>query len=48
MSETLIQNAKSMIWKKKPFPTRDYLLACIVEELKELNESLKKISYKEK
>ena len=41
MSDTLIKNVKNMIWEKKPFPTRDYLLACIVEELKELNENLK-------
>jgi len=46
MSKTLIQNAKHMIWKKKPFPTRDYLLACVVEELKEMNESLVEITKK--
>jgi len=41
MSETIYENVKSMIWKKKPFPTRDYLLACIGEELQELNKNFK-------
>ena len=46
MSETIIKNAKSMIWKKKPFPTRDYLLACLVEELQEMNKTLVDINNK--
>jgi len=42
----LIQNVKSQLWEKKPRVTKEYLLACIVEELMEMNENLVKIEKK--
>jgi len=46
MSDTLYENIKNQLWEKKPFPTRDYLLACIGEELQELNENLKSLNHR--
>lgn len=42
MSKSNIENMKDMWWKKKPFPTKEYIMLCILEELRELNETLKK------
>ena len=36
-----IKNMKDALWKKKPFPTKEYILCCILEELREMNETLK-------
>lgn len=46
MSETIIKNVKNQIWEKKPHVTKEYLLACIVEELMEINQSLDEINKK--
>jgi len=43
MSETIIENVKKQLWKKKPHVTKEYLLACIVEELQEMNKTLVEI-----
>jgi hypothetical protein len=41
MVKSDIENMKNMLWKKKPFPTKEYILCCILEELRELNEYVK-------
>lgn len=32
-----IENMKRMLWEKKPFPTTEYILCCILEELRDMN-----------
>lgn len=46
MSNTIIENIKDQLWKKKPHVTKEYLLACIVEELQEINKTLVEINTK--
>lgn len=41
MTKSNIENMKNMIWKKKSFPTTDYILCCVLEELTEINNKLK-------
>ena len=41
MNKSNIDNMKDAWWKKKPFPTKEYILCCILEELRELNENIK-------
>jgi hypothetical protein len=38
-----IENMKNMLWEKKPYPTTEYILCCILEELTEINEKLSKV-----
>ena len=40
MGESNIENMKNMLWKKKPFPTKEYILCFILEELREINEKM--------
>ena len=46
MSKSNIENMKNAWWEKKPFPTKEYVLICILEELREMNETL--INFKQR
>lgn len=40
-----IETMKHILWKKKPFPTQEYIMCCILEELEEINDSLKELKH---
>lgn len=39
-----IENMKEIWWNKKPYPTKEYILLCILEEMREMNEHLSKMN----
>ena len=45
MSKSNIENMKKALWEKKPKVTTEYILCCILEELRELNDHMKGIYF---
>jgi hypothetical protein len=43
MTKPIIENMKAQLWEKKPHVTTEYILCCILEELTEINEKLKRV-----
>lgn len=42
MTKPIIDHMKNGVWEKSPHVTTEYILCCILEELTEMNETLKK------